>query len=120
MLTNTKLTDMVNTSTLLKQTNSLSVNQMNGQIKIQEVWKAINIKDYPIRVEKQAWSEQGPTTRAISTGRLIEHGISCLSQKSCINDAVRLWNKLPMTVTNCVSTNQIKTQAKIFAKSLPV
>ena len=57
-------------------------------------------------MEKQAWSEQGPTTRAISTGRLIEHGISCLSQKSCINDAVRLWNKLPMTVTNCVSTNE--------------
>ena len=120
MLTNTNLTDMVNTSTLLKQTNSLSVNQMNGQIKIQEVWKAINVKDYPIQVEKQAGSEQGPTTRAITTGRLIEHGVSCLSQKSCINDAVRLWNKLPMTVTECTSINQIKIQAKIFAKSLPV
>ena len=34
LLTNTKLLDMVNITTLLKQCNSLSVNQMNGQIKI--------------------------------------------------------------------------------------
>ena len=39
MITNTKLTDRVSTETLLKQTNSMSVNQINGQIKIQEIWK---------------------------------------------------------------------------------
>ena len=111
---------MVNTSTLLKQTNTLSVNQMNGQIKNQEVWKALNVKNYPIQVEKQVGAEQGPTTRATTSGRLIEHGLSCLSQKSCINDAVRLWNKLPSSVTECVSLYQIKKQANIFAKNLPV
>ena len=93
---------------------------MNGQIKIQEVWKALNVRNYPIQLEKQDGSDQGPTTRASASGRLIEHGFSCLSQKSCINDAVRLWNKLPSIVTECVTLNQIKTQAKIFAKTLPV
>ena len=104
----------------MKQTNSLSVNQLNGQIKIQEIWKAMNIEGYPIQVERQLWTEQGPITRATSTGRLIEQGNSCLSQKTCINDAVRLWNKLPSTVTDCISLSQIKKQAKLFAKELPV
>ena len=73
-----------------------------------------------IQVERQLWTEQGPITRATSTGRLIEQGTSCLSQKTCINDAVRLWNKLPATVTDCISLSQIKKQAKLFAKELPV
>ena len=71
---------MVNMQKLLKQTNSLSVNQLNGQIKIQEIWKAMNIEGYPIQVERQLWTEQGPITRATSTGRLIEQGNSCLSE----------------------------------------
>ena len=119
-LTNTKLLDHVNTSTLLEQTNTLSVNQMNCQIKIQEVWKALNVTDYPIEVTKQTANESGPTTRATTVVRLIENGLSCLSQKTCINDAVRIWNKLPTTVTECATFGQIKKQAKTFAKTLPV
>ena len=73
----------------------LSVNQLNGQIKIQEIWKSLNIKKYPIQIEKQTPRDSGLSTRADTKGRLIEQGFSCLSQKSCINDAVRIWNRLP-------------------------
>ena len=62
----------------------------------------------------------GPATRAGSTGRLIETGSSCISQKTCINDAIRLWNQLPLKVTNCDSMHQIKKQAKMFAKTIPI
>ena len=64
MVTGTKLLDLVSTSTLLKQTNMLSVNQMNGQIKIQEIWKSLNVQDYPIRFEKQTVKNVGPATPA--------------------------------------------------------
>ena len=43
LITNTKLTDRVSTDTLLKQTNLMSVNQINGQIKIQEIWESRNL-----------------------------------------------------------------------------
>ena len=82
MLTNTKLLDMVRTSTLLKKTNIMSVNQLNCQIKIQEVWKALNIPDYPIQIEKQSVKVTGTSTRACTTGRLIESGKTCLSLKN--------------------------------------
>ena len=120
MLTNTKLIDMVSTSTLLSKTNMMSVNQLNGQIKIQEIWKALNIPDYPIQIAKQTANESVFSTRARTACRLIESGNSYLSQRTCFNDAIRIWNKLPSSVTNCESFSQIKTHANLYAKTLPV
>ena len=120
LLTNTRLLDMVSTATLLNQTNMMSVNQINVQIKIQEIWKSLNVPDYPIQIARQTVSVDEPSTRASHDGSLIEKGYSCLSQKTCLNDAIRLWNKLPESVTKCESFNQIKKQAKMFAKLMPV
>ena len=39
-----KYSDRISTKQLLYQTNSLSVNQINAQVKIQEIWKGINIE----------------------------------------------------------------------------
>ena len=108
MITDTKLLDMVSTSTLLNQTNMMSVNQLNCQIKIQEIWKALNVPDYPIQLAKQSINDIGTATRASTTGRLIESGKSCLSQTTCLNDAIRLRNTLPLSVTKCDTFSQIK------------
>ena len=43
-----KYSDRISTKQLLYQTNSLSVNQIRAQVKIQELWKGINIKKYPL------------------------------------------------------------------------
>ena len=55
----------------------MSVNQIMAQIKIQEVWKALNVQDYPVKIEKQSVKEVGPATRASTNERLIENGKSC-------------------------------------------
>ena len=93
---------------------------MNAQIKIQEIWKALNIKDYPLKVERQTVKVSGTATRAGTSGKLIEVGRSMIAQKTCINDAIKLWNKAPKEVTQCTSLYQIKKQSKLFAKTLPV
>ena len=119
LLTRTKLSDKVCTASLLTKTNMMSVNQINGQIKIQEIWKSLNVPNYPIQINKQSPNANGPATRADTKGRLIETGNSCLSSRTCINDAVKIWNQLPSSITECKSFYQIKKQAKIFAKTLP-
>ena len=98
----------------------MSVNQMNCQIKIQEIWKSLDISNYPIQMEKQTPHENRPATRADIKGRLIVSANSCLSQKTCINDAINIWNQLPKLVTDCKSFYQIKKQAKIFARTVPI
>ena len=86
MITNTKLLDRVSTETLLKQTNMMSVNQINGQIKIQKIWKSRNIPNYSIQVAAELINEIGTTTRAGTSGRLIQSGKSCLAQKGLITE----------------------------------
>ena len=53
-------------------------------------------------------------------GKLIESGKCIISQKACINDSIRLWNKLQIKVTSSKTLNQIKTQTEIFVQAKPV
>ena len=74
----------------------LSANQLNAQIKLLEVWKAFDIKDYPLKILKKEINEITAVTRSLTNGKLIETAFSnTLSIKTCINDAIRLWNIAP-------------------------
>ena len=120
LICGTKLVDRVPTRELLNRANMLSVNQINAQIKIQEIWKALNIDNYPLKVQKHTVNSDTVNTRACTFGKLIESGKSLVSQKCCINDATKLWNNLPSDLKNCLSISQIKLQTKKFVKTLPV
>ena len=43
----------ISTAKLLEETNMMSINQLNAQIKIMEIWKALNIDGYPLKLDKQ-------------------------------------------------------------------
>ena len=118
MLTKTKLKDMVSTKSLLNQTNMMSVNQINAQIK--DTGDLENFKHSRLKIEKQTVKDVGTVTRACTSGRLVEGGKSCISQKTCLNEAIRIWNQLPTNVTQCLSFNQVKIQFKLYAKTLPI
>ena len=70
---------------MLENTNMMSVNQINAQVKIQEVGKAINMKQYPLIVKRQSINNMKTMTRADTNGWLIETGNSLLSIKTFIN-----------------------------------
>ena len=120
LVTGTSLQDRISTNKLLELTNCLSINQINAQIKIHEIWKAINIEDYPLIIPKHTVKKSKAITRSCTNGKLIEFGKCALSQKTCKNDAVRLWNILPKYVQICDTLTELKTQTKIFVKKLPV
>ena len=77
-LNNKSLKDKIHTSELLNNINMLSVNQINAKVKIQEVWKALNVEGYPLKIDCQKASETSTSTRAMTSGRLIESGRSNL------------------------------------------
>ena len=49
-----------------------SVNQINAQIKPNEMWKSVNIVNYPIKTNVLARVEDVAQTRAITNGLLKE------------------------------------------------
>ena len=45
-----KVSDKINTKTMLEAKKLLSINQTNAQIKLIELWKANDVTDYPIKI----------------------------------------------------------------------
>ena len=80
-LNGTKLKDKVTISSLLVKFNYLSVNQLAAQIKLGEVWKALKIEDYPLKIKKQSLNKDGACTRAATSGKPCEIGKKTLTKK---------------------------------------
>ena len=85
LLNNKTLKDRINTKDLLESVNMLSVNQLNAKIKVQEIWKSLNIKDYPLQVKRQEINNEMTNTRACHEGRIIKIGRKLSTQKACID-----------------------------------
>ena len=52
-LNGTKVKDMISIDSLLEKFGVLSVNQLNAQVKLAEIWKALHVDDYPLKIEQQ-------------------------------------------------------------------
>ena len=97
-----------------------SVNRLNAQVKLLEMWKALHIDNYPLKIKKQTVNEEGVSTRASKTGRPIEIGRSNFTRNTSTCDAIRIWNLAPASITEANSLYQAKNAIKSFIKLLPL
>ena len=88
LLNGSRISDKISTSSLLTKFNMLSVNQINAQMKLSEMWKAVNDEDHPFNIVKR---ESGPNIRAmrsITNEVLPTQNFSELSKQTFINAIV--------------------------------
>ena len=119
-LNGTTIKDKISTSSLLQKYNLLSVNQMNAQIKLQQVWKAMNVDNYPLQITQQSVPGRGVSTRAAIRGKPMEVGNTNVTQNTSTSDTIRIWNKSPSSVTGAKSLTLVKKAIKEFVKCLPI
>ena len=119
-LNNTKLSDRVSTASLLEKFNMLTVNQINAQAKLLEVWKALNVPKYPLKIKQQSENHERTRTRADVKKRPCEIGRTTLTKKTCVSDAIRLWNLSPDGIKESETVYKAKTEIKRFVKTLPM
>ena len=81
----------------------LSVNQMNAQIKLTEIWKAMNQQNCPLKITRASINESERNTRSVTAGKLIEKGKTELLQATYINDGSKLWNISPSEETKSLN-----------------
>ena len=111
---------MISTEVLLKNIGMSSVNQTHAQIKLLEMWKAVNVKDNPIKVEIVSSCPEAPLTRSGGNSRLLEVGKSNLCSKTFKNDAIRIWNHAPNELKECATVWSAKKAIKQFSLTLPI
>ena len=119
-LNDSKLRDMVSITSMLTRFGMSSVNQLNAQCKLLEIWKALNVGDYPLKSVQQTVNHDGVWTRADSRGRPLNIGKSNVVQRTCVSDAIRLWNQAPQEVTSSPNLSMAKSARKKYARKLPV
>ena len=52
---------------MLEKHNMLSVNQLNAQIKLTEMWKAVNDKDHPFKIVKKSINNEERVTYIVGS-----------------------------------------------------
>ncbi len=65
VLTGKKVSDSIKIDDMLTSLQMMSVNQIAVQIKLTEMWKALNDSQYPLRVEQKSETEDGNCTRSM-------------------------------------------------------
>ena len=98
----------------------LSVNQTTAQIKLNELWKAINLGNNPLKFKAQEATEDRITTRAVTQGKLIQKMGSTLSQDSFVYDATKIWNNAPDIIKQAKSLTSAKIKIKKYCCTLPM
>ena len=120
LLNNSRISNKISTASLLLKFNMLSVNQINAQIKLSEMWKAVKDGDHPFNLVKK---ESGPNVRSmrsITNEVLPMQSFSELSKKTFINDGIKAWNKAPAKIKDCITYASAKNEIKKFVKTIPI
>ena len=122
LLNNTSVKDRTSTEDLLESTEMLSVNQLAASIKLCEVWKSLNIDNYPIQLEhnNRSTSVFDRTVRPGTTRVWNQDAKSNAEKESFSRSAAKLWNSLPQEIKNLKSLTLAKKAIKVHCKSLPV
>ena len=102
-LNKSKISDKISTSTILKNLNMCSVNQLNAKIKLTEMWKSVNLINHNLNIKRSGSKEGMRSSRSITNGRLIEEGMSSKAIGTFINDSTRAWNKAHNSIKDCKS-----------------
>ena len=66
---------------MLEKHNMLSVNQLNAQIKITEIWKAYKDEDHPFKIIKTIVKNEERVTRAMTDGSLKCNAVANVTKK---------------------------------------
>ena len=121
-INNSKIADRVSVTSMLTKFNLLSVNQLAAQIKLTEVWKSVNIKDYAISLDPYN-KAQNPSKMELrpKPTRIFDDTARLANSKYSFNvDSARLWNLAPTAITQAQTLSLAKRAILTHVKTLPV
>ena len=84
------------------------------------MWKVMNEEGSPQQVSLNQEKSEHVATRAMTKKTPIEIGNTILKSKTCVGDAIRLWNLAPSSIHNCNNLYSLKKCTKEFVKTLPI
>ena len=108
--------DKVSIKSLLSKLGWLSINQLVAEVRLMEVWKALNTNSSLSGLFEKV--EGG--TRAAESNKIKVALNSQLRENSFVYPTVKLWNSAPRSITLAKTQLKAKKEIRQFVKSLPL
>ena len=96
------------------------MNQLNAKIKILEIWKSLNVEGYPLKIATKERSHEVMNMRAMTSNQPIEIGTTAIMQRTCISDAIIIWNNAPSELKDISTIYAMKRATKHYVSTLPM
>ena len=119
MLEGVSLKEHISSSSLLTKHNLPSVNQLAGEIKLTEAWKAINVTAYPFKLEESNPNRLNceRAVRDTTTKKWKDFAASKAARESIGIDSAKLWNNAPISVTTAKTLYSAKRAIKQYCST---
>jgi hypothetical protein len=94
----TKISDKITTKQLPNNTNGISVNQLNAQIKSLKFWKAKNMEKYHLKFSRKNTNLSTIQVRSRDNNSINQiFGFNKL-RSTFMNDAIKIWNLAQISI----------------------
>ena len=122
MLDGVSLKEHITSSSLLKKYNLASVNQLAGEIKLLEAWKATHISSYPFQLEENNPNrhETDRIVRPKTTKMWKDYAKTKAASESIGIDCAKLWNNAPLDIKNATTLYGAKIGIKKFCRLIEI
>ena len=105
---------------MLKKLGWLSLNQMSAEVRLIEVWKALNVEDYCLKDIFQRVESAKTNVRSSGKNRIKSTFKSKLRENSFHYPSVRLWNTAPTEITCATTESAARRAIKKYVLTLPI
>ena len=98
----------------------MSAAVINAQIKLTEVWKSLNIKDYPTQWTNRNAVQKSSGLKISNKPELVIKGTSHTQSLTFMIDAAKVWNNAPRNIKECKTQISAKKFIKLYIQTLPI
>ena len=120
LLCNSRRKNHTSIESMLEKLGWLSLNQLACEIRLIEVWKALNNEDHCLsNFFEKATTNEG-RTRSAGTNKLKNHFKSKIRENSFTYPSIQLWNTAPDEVTTAATESSARNAIKEYVRTLPI
>ena len=119
-LCNSKRSSHTSIASMLDKLGWLSINQLSCEIRLIEVWKALNIENHCLNnLFEKATTDRG-ITRSAGLNKLKTHFKSKIRDNSFVYPSIQIWNSAPSEITTAETESRARTAIRKYVKTLPI
>ena len=105
---------------MLQKLGWLSINQLSCEIRLIEVWKALNLNNNCLANLFEKATANNGRTRSAGLNKIKPPFKSRVRENSFVYPSIQIWNSAPSEVTTAETESKARTAIRKYVQTLPI